>query len=64
MPEYNFPILLQHPEHGRTHVYTPAEMEERTGKGWVVPEGTTQVAALLKAPEIEKKKPGRPRKVQ
>lgn len=29
-------ILMEHPEHGRTHAYTAAQVEENKANGWKV----------------------------
>lgn len=49
-------VLIEHPEHGRTHVYTDSELEAHKALGWFV------VEPKKEEPKPEKKKPGRPKK--
>jgi hypothetical protein len=44
-------ILIQHPEHGRTHVYNEPELAAHVALGWsVVPEKPAPVVAAPVAP--------------
>lgn len=47
-------VLMEHPDHGRTHVYNNVEYEDHVKNGWRPVE--------TEAKE-QPKKPGRPRKV-
>ena len=49
------PTLIEHPKHGRTHVYTPLELEKHKAMGW------REVNAPQEKPSEAPKKRGRPK---
>ena len=45
-------ILLEHPKHGRTHVYSPLALEQHIANGWIaVDENKPQGGADKPLPE-------------
>ena len=40
-------VLIEHPEHGRTHVYTPEELKYHQERGWS--------AVINSAPDVQSK---------
>ena len=60
-------ILIEHPEHGRTHVYSNAELQSHIEKGWEVveehkPFTAPKFTVVDSIPEF-KRKAGRPKRV-
>ncbi len=59
------PILIEHPKHGKMHVYSPDELKKHESWGWFVvkPKEITHVVQEETTEEVvEIKKRGRPRK--